>query len=215
MTKTAGVLFIVVAAIVLFTAIANFSGQCAAAATVADQFKSQDLTTTDLRWSMGVQFLVDIIVVAVIAIVGWFLFGSETEQLAYVAIIGLLVLGGATIRLTPLVPITMARISPTVFFMGTQVKVTLTNDDTTAYVTLPEGDPQTLRVGRIEGPNEKQTEVLLDFRGDTTLFNAYWKGPWPVTIIGSMAGTRTLCNRTSVRDIFMVPRVKVFRVGAE
>ena len=45
---------------------------------------------------------------------------------------------------------------------------------------------------RIAGQSEKQTEVLLDFRGDQTLAQSYWNGPWPVTIIGSVSGTRTV-----------------------
>jgi len=178
---------------------------------VVNQFRDQDLSTTDLRWSMGVQFLVDIIVVGAIAIVGWFLFGSEVEQYAYVIATGLLLIGGLTIRLTPLVPITTARLSPTVFFYGTQVKVTLTADDTRAYVTLPESDQ--FRVGRMaQGLPAKQATVLLDFRGDEELKQAYWYGKWPATIIGSVSGTRTLVPYTRARDCFLAPRVKVYKV---
>jgi hypothetical protein len=182
---------------------------------VADQFKSVDLSTTDLRWSLGVEFLLDCLVTVVVGIIGWFLFGSETEQYAYVVLTGLLLIGGAVIRFTPLVPLTAARMSPNCFFLAAQVKVTLTNDDTTAYVTLPE-DAQNYHIGRVEGQTEKETEVLLDFHGDQTLYNAYWAGPWPVTILGSMAGTRTVINKATTRKgIFLVPRVKVWKVGAQ
>ncbi len=211
MTKTAGVLYIVIAAVVLALSIGNFAGQFAAAGDVVNQFKEQDLSTTDLRWSMGIQFLVDIVVVAALAIVGWFLFGSETEQYGYVIATGLLLIGGVTIRLTPLVPITAARLSPTVFFYGTQVRVTFTADDTRAYVTLPESDQYL--VGRLgEGLPEKQAAVLLDFHGDNQLKQAYWFGAWPATVIGSVSGTRTLVNRMQARNIFLVPRVKVYKV---
>jgi hypothetical protein len=214
MTKTAGVLFIALAVIVLAAAIGNFAGQSTAAATVADRLHTLELTTTDLRWPMGVQFLIDLVVVAPLAIIGWFLFGSETEQYAYVVITGLLLVGGAVIRFTPLVPLTAARLSPTVFFLGAQVQVTLTNDDTSAYLTLPE-NAQDFRVGRVEGQTEKQTEVLLDFHGDSSLAQQYWNGPWPVTVLGSVGGTRTLLNQAQGKDIFLVPRVKVFKVGVK
>jgi hypothetical protein len=211
MTKTAGVLYFIVAAVVLAVIIGNFAGQFAAAGDVVSQFKEQDLSTTDLRWSMGVQFLVDLVVVAAIAIVGWFLFGSETEQYAYVIATGLLLIGALTIRLTPLVPITAARLSPTVFFYGTQVRVTFTADDTRAYVTLPQSDQ--FLVGRMgENLPEKQAHVLLDFHGSSELKQAYWYGQWPATIIGSVSGTRTLVNRTQARNCFLVPRVKVYKV---
>jgi hypothetical protein len=215
MTKTAGVLFIVLAAVVLGAGIVNFAGQCAAAGPVADQFKSVDLATTDLRWSMGVEFLLDFLVAAVTGIVGWFLFGSETEQYAYVILTGLLLIGGTVIRFSPLVPLSAARMSSNCFFLAAQVKLTLNNDDTTAYTTLPV-DTQDYRIGRVEGQSEKETEVLLDFHGDQTLEQAYWSGPWPVTIIGSMGGTRTIINNaTNRKGIFLVPRVKVWKIGAQ
>ena len=213
MTKTAGILYFIAAALVLAIAITNFAGQFSAAGDIAGKDDFKTVTTTDLRWSMGVQFLVDMLVVAAIAIVGWFLFGSETEQYAYVIATGVLLLGGLVIRFTPLVPITAARLSPTVFFYSTQVKLELVNDDTALYTTLPKSDQ--FRVGRLgQGAGEKQTEVLLDFHGNAALAQAYWNGPWPVTVIGSVSGTRTLV-RPLERIIFLTPRVRVFKVGGK
>ncbi len=212
-TKTAGIVFFIAAALVLAIAISNFAGQFSAAGDIAGKGDLKTVTTTDLRWAMGVQFLIDMLVVGALVIVGWFLFGSETEQWAYVIATAVLLMGGLTIRLTPLVPMTAARVSPTVFFYGTQVELELTDDDTEFYTILPPSDR--FRVGRLgQGAGEKQTEVLLDFRGDTELTQAYWKGPWPVTVIGSVSGTRTLI-RPQERITFLVPRVRVFKVGAE
>lgn len=211
MTKASGVVFIILAAVVLGLAISNFAGQVDAAGHVAGKGEYKTLTTTDLRWSMGVQFLIDLLVVALLAIVGWFLYGSETEQYIYMVLTGLLLISGIIIRLSPLVPITAARLSPTIFFYGTQVKLELVNDDTSYYDTLPKSD--TFRVARLGvGTGEKQTQVLLDFRGSTELANAYWQGPWPVTVVGSVSGTRTLV-RPAERVTFLVPRVRVFKVG--
>ena len=213
MTKTAGILYILLAAVVLAISIGNFAGQFGAAAEIAGSGFDDSLSTTDLRWSMGVQFLVDLLVVAVIAIVGWFLHGSETEQYAYVIATGVLLIGSLTIRLMPLVPISAARLSPTIFFYGAQVQMTFTDDDKSYYQTLPQGDR--FRVGRLEGGlPEKQGEVLLDFRGDEALMEKYFSAPWPVKVRGSVSGTRTLV-RAKERVIFLAPRVKVFKVGED
>lgn len=212
MTKTAGVLFFALAAIALALAISNYTGQFVSAAEIAQKYKDTGITTTDLRFAMGVSFVVEILVAAGLALVGWFLFGSETEQYAYLIATGVLLLASIVIRVAPVLPISAARVSPTLAFFGSQVRLSIIADDTVSYVTLPPS-PQ-YRVGRVKAPSEKQAAVLLDFRGNQSLMQTYLQSTAPATVVGSVSGTRTLWQPQS-KAIFMVPRVKVYKVGGK
>ncbi len=211
MTRTLGMGFFLLAGIVLLLAITNFTGQFSAAGEVAEHDSEYGLstTTTDLRLAMGIQFLVQILVTGLLAVVGWFLFSSETEQIGYLIAAGVLLTAMGVIRLTPVLPMSMARLSAGTAFYGTQVALEVSADDTAYYVTLPQN--ASYRIGRVAPDQpEGKAHVLLDFRGDQSLLGTYLKSASPVTVIGSVSGTRTLARD---REVFMVPRVKVYRVG--
>ncbi|HEY3398081.1 MAG TPA: hypothetical protein VGM19_10545 [Armatimonadota bacterium] len=211
MTKTAGMIFFIMAALVLGLAIANYTGQFTAAAGVAEQYRDTGLNTTDLRFAMGESFVIQLVIVGILGILGWFLFGSETEQVMYLVITGLIVVGSVVVRLTPLLPLNMARLSPVSAFYGAQVEFQMSADDTMFYLTLPRDT--NYRVARLgKDLPEKDGHVLLDFHKDQALASAYARSKVPVTVVGTVTGTRTLVRE---REIFLVPRVKVYQVSSK
>lgn len=211
MTKILGMVFFLLAAIVLMLSITNFTGQFSAAVEVAEHGDQHGVstTTTDLRLAMAIQFGVQLLVTAVLAIVGWFLYSSETEQIGYLIASAVLLIAVVVIRVTPVLPMSAARLSAGTAFYGTQVTLRVSDDDTAYYVTLPQNE--SYRVARVAPDQpEGKAQVILDFHGDQGLLSTYMRSASPVTVIGSVAGTRTIAR---AKEVFMVPRVKVYRVG--
>lgn len=213
MTKIAGVLFILLAAALLIIAITNFTPQFAAASGIAAQQTQYGLTTTttDLRFAMGIQLVVQIFVVGFLALLGWFLYGSETEQYGYVIAVGVLALFMALIRLTPVMSWGAVKLSPGTLFYGTQAKLSITQDASRWYVTMPTSDQY--RIGTVDDKApEGKGVILLDFHKDQQLLNTYTQSPKPVDVIVSISGTGTIARS---KEVFMIPKAKVWKVGTQ
>jgi len=211
MTKFLGILIFLTAAVVLIIAITNFTPQFSAAGTVADQQQQYGLstTTTDLRYAMGIEFIVQLIVTGLLAVLGWFLYGSETEQYGYMVVLGVLLLAMVIVRVTPVLPYSMAKLSPGTAFYGVRLKLPASSDATSYYVTLPQS--KTFRVAVVDSAAEEgKGLVMLDFGPDQTLLNTYLQSRPPVAVLGSVAGTATIARE---RLVFMIPKVKVLKIG--
>jgi hypothetical protein len=213
MTKITGVLFILLAVALLVITISNFTVQFAAAGPVAEKQGDYGLTTTttDLRLAMGIELLVQILVVGVLALIGWFLYASETEQYAYVIVVGVIFLVMVLVRVTPLLSWSTIRISPGTLFYGCQSRLALVSDATQWYATMPTSDQ--FRVGTVNAsaPQGKGV-ILLDFHNDQELLTKYTQSPKPVEVVVSISGTGTIAWK---RDVFMIPKAKVWKVGAQ
>ena len=214
MTKSLGVVLFLLGALVLGLAINNFVAQFASADYVAAHAQDLGLTTstTNLRFGMGGQLLVQILVAALLAVVGWFLYGSETEQYGYAIVFGVLLIASVVIRYSPVLPLALGRLSPGTAFFAAQVAITLPPgaDVTPAYVTLPPNQASYRVVVADATRPEGKGAVLLDFHGDQNLMTSYARARWPVQVVGSLAGTRTIARENSQ---WLIPRVKVYRVA--
>jgi hypothetical protein len=215
MTKMTGILWMLFGAVVLMIAITNYSPQSTAAGGVADHQASTGLTTntTDLRMAMGAELLIQVLVAAVLGIVGWFLYGSETDQWGYVIATGVLIVIMGAIRMTPLVPFATARKSPGTLFYGTVLKIAVVQDQTSYYVTLPDTNAtNNYRVAAVDtAAPEGQGVILLDFHGDTDLFKAYMSASAPATMLVTISGTATIVRGAHIN--FLIPKAKVTKVG--
>jgi len=154
---------------------------------------------------------VDVIIVALIGILGWWLTTTETQQYAYWTIFIVVVIGLIVLWNVPLVPFKVARISPQGAFYYSQVEVKLAADTTQqGWVVIPTKQSQRVAVTETyqdEGSIGKK-EVVLEFTDDSTL-NQYIGAAWPVTILGRMKGTRNLAYD---KFIYTVPGVQVLKV---
>ena len=210
MTKIIGALFFLLAVAMLIIAITNFTPQFGAAISVAEK-DELSTTTTDLRWASGVQLVVQLFVVACIVLLGWFLYGSETEQHGYVIVVGVLIQGMALVRMTPMISWGTLRASPGTLFYGCQARISLVGDATQWYVTLPISDQY--RVGTVDNAApEGKGVILLDFHKDSELLTKYMQAPKPVEVLVSVSGTGTIARPKVVK---MIPKAKVWKVGAE
>jgi hypothetical protein len=213
MTKITGILFFLLAAAMLVITITNFTPQFAAANGIAAKQSQYGLTTTttDLRWASGVELVVQLIVVSLIVMLGWFLYGSETEQNGYVIVVGVLILAAALIRMTPMISWNTLKVSPGTLFYGCQAKITLVGDASRFYVTLPVSDQY--RIGTVdEKAPEGKGVILLDFHKDQELLTQYTQAPKPVEVLVSVSGTGTIAREKVVK---MIPKAKVWKVGAQ
>ncbi|NLO73711.1 MAG: hypothetical protein GX100_06315 [candidate division WS1 bacterium] len=210
MNQTMGILFILAAAAILVIAISNFVPQFGAATTVAERQQDYKLmtTTTDLRFDMGVQFLVQILVTGVLVLLGWFLYAAETPQTGYAIVVGVLLLAMIIIRVTPLVPWAAVKLSPGTLFYAAQVRLPVSDDATRWYVTLPVDS--NFRIGVIDAEaSEGKGVALLDFGADATLRAQYDSAYRSTMILGSVTGTATIARQDQKTHIFMIPRIKV------
>jgi len=219
MTKAVGVLVILCALVYLTVTLADFVPKYGTVGQIVDNQNRLGITTTttNLRFHMGLPIVVDIIVLVLFGLVAWGLIGSETQQYAYAIVLGLLVVGSVIIRLTPIVPYSAARLSPGGAFFRSQTVVSVAADTTSVWVIIPPGQPyradQPHRVAVTESYTDTSLtgdkELVLDFADDQSLLKQYWSSRPPVTLLGSMNGTRVLAVG---KDLYTVPCVKVIQI---
>ena len=206
--------FFVSAAVVLMLGIHNYTTQFSSAGDIADDYHTYhvEASSTDLRLGMGLQLIGQLLLVGGLAVVGWSLYGSETEQYGYLIVSGLLLIGMTVIRVTPVLPLSVARHSTAALLYGTRVRVQAVADQTPLWLTMPLSDFYRVAVAAPGSP-EGLPNVLLDFGGDVALRDAYLRSRAPVTLLGSAAGTRTVVKARG-REIKMLPRVRVIQLEA-
>ncbi len=213
MNRTLGFLIMAVAVVYLLVSAVDFVPKYTAVPQlVHDQDKlGLSTTTTNLRFHIGQEMVVDVIVVALIGILGWWLTTTETQQYAYWTIFIVVVIGLFVLWNVPLVPFKVARVSPQGAFYYAQVKVKLAADTTErGWVIIPTKQNQRVAVTEIYQDERSvgKKEVVLEFADNATL-NQYLSAAWPVTVFGRMKGTRNLAYG---KFIYTVPGVKVLEV---
>lgn len=219
MTRAVGVLVILCALIYLTVTLVDFVPKYGATGQIVHDQDQLGLktSTTNLRFHMGLPIVVDIIVLVLLGLLAWSLIGSETQQYGYAIVLGLLVVGSVIIRLTPVVPYSLARLSPTALFFRSQTVVSVVADTTSAWVIIPPGQlyraDQPLRVALTETYTDTSLtgdkELVLDFADNQSLLKQYWSSPPPVTLLGSVNSTRVLAVG---KDLYTVPCVKVIQI---
>ncbi len=213
MNRMLGFLIMVAAAVYLVVSVADFFPKYTAVPElVANQEKLGLVTsTTNLRFHIGQEMVVDIIVVGLLGILGWWLTTTETPQYGYWIVFGIVMVGLIVLWNTPLLPFKIARISPQGAFYYAQVKVELAADTTgRGWVVIPSKNNQHVAVTEIYRDERLigKKEVVLEFTNNSTL-SQYMGALWPVTILGRMRGTR---NLASGKFIYTVPGVQVLKV---
>jgi len=213
MNRTLGFLIMAVAVVYLIVSATDFIPKYTAVPQLVHDQKKLGLSTstTNLRFHIGQEMVVDVIVVALIGVLGWWLTTTETQQYAYWTILIVVVIGLIVLWSVPLLPFKVARISPQGAFYYAQVKVQLAADTTEqGWVIIP--TKQNQRVAITETYQDERSvgkkELVLEFTNNNTL-NQYVGATAPVTILGRMKGTRNLAYD---RFMYTVPGVQVIEV---
>ena len=213
MNRTLGFLIMAVALVYILVSAADFLPKYGAVPELVKNQKELGLSTstTNLRFHISLEMVVDVIVVALIGILGWWLTTTETQQYAYWTIFIVVVIGLFVLWNVPLVPFKVARISPQGAFYYAQVNVELAGDTTEqGWVIIPPKQGQRVAVTETyqdEGSIGKK-ELVLEFADSNTL-GQYISAARPVTVLGRMKGTRNLAYG---KFIYTVPGVQVLRV---
>ncbi len=213
MNRTLGFLIMAVALVYLLVSVADFVPKYTAVPELVDNQEKLGLSTstTNLRFHISLEMVVDVIVVALIGILGWWLTTTETQQYAYWTIFIVVLIGLIVLWSTPLLPFKVARISPQGAFYYAQVNVELAADTTEqGWVIIP--TKQNQRVAVTETYQDERSigkkELVLEFT-DNAVLNQYVGATAPVTVLGRMKGTR---NVAYGKFIYTVPGVQVLKV---
>ncbi len=213
MNRTLGFLIMAVALIYLLVSVTDFLPKYTAVPELVDNQERLGLstTTTNLRFHISMEIVVDVIVVGLIGILGWWLTTTETQQYAYWTIFIVVLIGLIVLWSTPLLPFKVARISPQGAFYYAQVEVELAADTTEqGWVIIP--TKQNQRVAVTETYQDERSigkkEIVLEFTDNNTL-NQYLGTAGPVTVLGRMKGTRNLAYDNF---IYTVPGFQVLKV---
>jgi len=213
MNRTLGFLIMAVALVYILVSVADFLPKYTAVPQLVHDQERLGLSTstTNLRFHIGQEMVVDVIIVGLLGILGWWLTTTETQQYAYWTMFIVVVISLIVLWNVPLLPFKVARISPQGAFYYAQIEVQLAVDTTAqGWVIIP--TKQNQRVAVTEAYQDQRyigkKEVVLEFTDSATL-NRYLSAAWPVTILGRMKGTRNIAYG---KFIYTVPGVQVLKV---
>ena len=213
MTRIVGFAVIVCAVVYLAVTLVDFVPQYSATDEIVAQQDELGLTTTttNLRFHIGLHIVVDIIVLIAFGLLAWWLIGSETQQYGHAIGLAVLVVGSIIIRVTPIVPFGTARLSPAGAFFRCQVRVPVAADTSSAWVVIPLRKSQRVAVTEIYTDTSLigDKELVLDFGDNQSLLSQYLSSHPPVTLLGSMNGTRVLAVG---KDLYTVLCIKVIQI---
>lgn len=219
LTRFSGLLFLAAA---LIAAILSVMDAVPEFAAVGEALGDEPISSS-VKFNIGFQIVFDVIAIAVLVLIGWFLWTSEIQQTWAVVITALLLIGSIVIRVEPLLPINVARVSPGLAFWGAYVI-----DD--VYLPPPPAEGRGRNVTTfpitqyyrlaVTEPNlsgsEKHSDkaVALNFADAQPAMGTFWSAGYQgVQITARVAGTRTILDYDFERDTYSVPHVMVEEVA--
>jgi hypothetical protein len=213
LTKLSGWILILFAVAYFVISLSDFGPEYAAAGEIGAKAENYGLQTseTNLRFSMGWEFAIDIVIVGIIAIAGWWLTTQEVLQVAWIVMISVFLVFSIVVRSSPLLPLKVAKVSPGAAFYGAQIQLVILGDTQTRYV--PISRKQTLWPVVTATPQGQQEDmVVLDLADPIGSQQLKSVSAPPFTIKGTVAGTCTLAEGTSLTTVPLI-RVKAAQEG--
>jgi len=219
LTRCCGLIFIALAGIALILSIMDTVPEALAASETLRQGDNPLPIATSVKYKIGSEVLTDVLAIAVFAFMGWFLWASEIQQTWAVVLTFLLLVGSIAIRVEPLVPLDVARISPGLVFWGAKIEENLypsplkPGSKIRRVSTFPVKQTNALAVTK---PNLSGTSphpslsVVLDF--EPARATAAQFGPAGARITGKLAGTRTVLDWDHEKVVYAVPHLPVTQV---
>jgi hypothetical protein len=214
LTRFSGLLFMLVAVGAIVMAIMDTVPEFSAA---TEEFGEQPINSS-IKFKIGSEIIFDVFVVAAMALFGWFLWTSEIQQTWAVVLTALLVAASITIRVTPLVPMNIARHSPGFAFWGALVidDYYPTPIQPRNAMTFPMNEYYLFAVTEKNLSREetnKESMVAADFSKAQAAYPQFWAAGWQgVQITGTVAGTRTVLDYDFERVVYSVPHLLVQKV---
>jgi len=209
-TRLAGWILLLFAVAHFGVSLADFGPEYAAAGAIGENAEKYGLDTsgTNLRFKLGLEFLVDILLAGVLAIAGWWLTTSEVTQNIWIILIGVFVIFSIVVRATPIVPLNVAKLSPGCAFYGAQIQLGVSKDVTfngpvRQYVVITKKQAvRTVMTAQQQGQASEM--VVLDLTNKAAA-NQYQKCALPLTIDGNVMGTAAVAKG---KDLVIVPLIK-------
>lgn len=220
LTRVSGVLFFAAAAA---TGVFSFIDTAPELAAAVDALGTEPIVSS-VKFSIGVEVVPDVVFIAIFAIFGWFLWSSEIQQTWAVAITAVLLIGSIVVRVTPVLPMDVARHSPGLAFWGALViddyypAPLKPETEARNVITYPANQYYYMVVTEqnLSGSEPHPSKsVVLNFNKATTAANQFWgRGQAGAQIIGRLAGTRSILDYDHKRDVYSVPHLMVEEVAA-
>ncbi|HCA48499.1 MAG TPA: hypothetical protein DEP45_14440 [Armatimonadetes bacterium] len=214
LTRFCGLLFILLAVGMIAMSIMDTVPDFRAA---TEKFGDQPINSS-IKFKIGLEVVPDVFVVAGLALFGWFLWTSEIQQTWAVVVTALLIAGSITIRVTPLLPMDIARYSPGFAFWGALVidDYYPTPIQPRNAMTFPMNEYYLLAVTQKNLSREapgNESMAAVDFNNAQSAYPQFWAAGWQgVQITGKVVGTRTVLDYDFDRVVYSVPRLLVQKV---
>ncbi len=218
-TRVCGVLFFAAA---LAVAVMSFVDTAADIAAANEAIGNQPIAST-VRFRIGFPVALDVIIAVILALFGWFLWSSEIQQTWAVVMTGLLVIGSVVIRVEPLLPIDVGRVSPGLAFWGAQViddfypPPMVPDQERRRWQTFPMDRYYYLAVTEENLPgNEPHPDrsVMLNFNhAPEEMARFFAQGYAGSQIIGNLAGNRAVLDYDHRRKVYLVPHIMVQEIA--
>lgn len=211
-TRLAGWLLVLFAAVYLLITLMDFGPEYAAAGNIGANADKYGLQTseTNLRFKLGLEFAVDVLLIGTLAIAGWWLTTSEVVQIAWIIIIGIFGIFSVVIRSSPVMPLNVLKLSPGAAFYGAKVQVPIGADITydqqgaRQYVVITK--KQEIRVAQSMTAAGQASDVVVLDLSNKAAGQQYMQCGVPFTIIGKISGTGSYCKGN---QLWTAPLIKV------
>lgn len=159
-------------------------------------------TATNLRFHIGLGIVINILVIGVLAIAGWWLTTSEVQQVIWIVVIGLFVVFSIIVRASPVLPLSVLKLSPGGAFYGAQAQVPIYNDITGQKVIITK--KKTMRIAQTATPDGQAGDiVVLDFPQDSVA-RQYAGCTLPLTVMGNVKGTASVARAKEVQAVPLI-----------
>jgi hypothetical protein len=214
LTKATGMVMILIAAIYIVIGIVNMGPSWSAAPTILDKSEVYGLNmdSTNVRFKIGGQLALEIIIAVVIGLVGWWLTTQDVRQLWYVYMLLAFIVVSMMVRSSPVLSIDTVRYSPAMAFYGAKVEFDSAGDFSGGWVTIP--IDQNFRVGASaiysDASQMGSTELVLDFSINPGALAQFASRGGKAKITGRVMGTRVIAQSNQV---FIVPTIQVESAG--
>jgi len=221
LTRTSGLIFLTAAVLTIILSIVDTAPEAVDAGEQLRDGSNPMPIATSVKYRIGSEVIFDVFALAGFALVGWFLWTSEIQQTWAVVITALLLTVSITIRVTPLVPMDVARHSPGLFFWGALVvddyypSPLAAGKEVRHASTFPTNRYNRLGVttrGLSGGEPHPGETVVLDFVKSPSLMGQFY-GRGGAQIIGRTVGTRTILDWDHKKTIYPVPHLVVLEVA--
>ena len=199
LTKATGMLIILLAALLLLIGIVNMGPSWSSAPEVLNKsyVYGLNMDDTSVRFKIGLQLVLEVIIALGIGIAGWWLTTQEVRQVGYMIGLVVVVIFLFATRSSPLVSIDLARKSPVTLFYGAMVEAPTQVDTTAGWITLPL-DTQHYRVAVTAIYSDEAQmgtkEVMLNFPDLETMKQFVITKGGKAKVTGRLMGTRVICH---------------------